>query len=209
MFAAVGFCGWALAFFLPTGLPAGQAFIAELSADGRPYSGLFRTIDFVTGAAALASTPFLARLVPAQLMPRLTVLVIALFGVVMLLRGGLTLDCAPSVNELCASRQASGALSAEHQARWVLSVANTVVFLLGAGTAQRWFYRGFWRNGVRLAFAAALLAAVAATVLWAAGPGHYAGSVVRLLTFVEAAALFFGAVYLINTARGRQRDAPG
>lgn len=205
MLAAVGYCGWALEFVLPTGLPPWQSYIAELSADGRPYSQLFRAIDFTTGALALAATPFLARLVPAQLMPRLTVLMIALFGVVMLLRGALTLDCAPSAGELCAGRQAAHALSSEHQARWALLVANSVVFLLGAATAERWFSRGFWRNGLRLALALVVVTGVALLVLGALGPGHYAGLVVRVQTFIQAAALFFGALYLVSTARRPQR----
>lgn len=205
--SALGYCGWALEFFLPTGLPAWQSYIAELSADGRPYSQLFVAIEFTTGALALAATPLLARLVPAQVMPRLTVLAIALFGVVMLLRGGLTLDCAPSASELCATRQSAGALSSEHRARWALAVANSVVFLFGAATAERWFFRGFWQGGVRLAFGLAVLTGLAVLVLGALGPGHYVGLVVRVQAVIQGATLFFGAIYLISTARLPQRGS--
>ena len=204
--AAIGYSGWVLEFFLSTGLPAGQAYIAELSADGRPYHQLFRAIDFVTGALALAATPLLARLVPAQVMPRLTVVVIALFGVIMLLRGALTLDCAPSVSEVCASGQAGGALSSEHKARWALAVANSVIFLLGAASAERWFSRGFWRNGLRLAVGLAVVTGAAILALGALGPGAYVGLVVRVQTGIHAAALFFGAMYLVYTARRPQRE---
>src|SRR5699024_5600769 len=139
MVAALGYCGWLLQFPLPTELPVRSSFIAELSAAGRPYDTLFRVIDFGTGAAALASTPFLARLLPVQLMPRLTVMAIALFGILMLLSGGLTLDCAPSVDDLCAARGAHGSLSATHTARWGITIAVPVVFVLGTASAERWF----------------------------------------------------------------------
>src|SRR5699024_11753879 len=116
MVAAVGYCGWFLQFLLPTELPVRSSFIAVLSAAGRPYGTLFRVIDFGTGAAALASTPFLARLLPVQLMPRLTVMAIALFGILMLLSGGLTLDCAPSVDDVRASRGGKCSVLGTHSA---------------------------------------------------------------------------------------------
>lgn len=199
--AALGYCGWVLEFFLPTGVPPWQSYVAELSADGRPYQDLFRVINFVTGALALASTPFLARLVPAQLMPRLTVIAVAVFGIVMLLRGGLTLDCAPSVGEICRQRQAGGTVSSAHTATWVLSVATSVLFLLGVASAERWFPRGMWRNGLRVAFLLAAALGTTIIVLDAFGPGHLVGVAVRAQLVVQAATLFTGATYLAYAAR--------
>src|SRR5699024_1245714 len=278
MVAAFGYCGWALEFLLPTQLPAAGSYIVELSAADRPHSTLFRAIDFGTGAAALGATPFLGRLVPVQLLrrltvttvgvfgvlmllrggmildcapsvsqacvsrqargagpaahsaarvlsvagraalgatpflgrlvpvqllPRLTVTTVGVFGVLMLLRGGMILDCAPSVSQACVSRQARDAVSAAHSTGWVLTIAVHALFLLGVASAERWFARGFWRNGMRLALALMVLTGVAVLLSVTLGGGDYVGVLVRVQTFVQAATLFLGAVYLLSLARAR------
>src|SRR5699024_3548544 len=180
MVAAFGYCGWALEFLLPTQLPAAGSYIVELSAADRPHSTLFREIDFGTGAAALGATPFLGRLVPVQLLPRLTVTTVGVFGVLMLLRGGMILDCAPSVSQACVSRQARDAVSAAHSTGWVLTIAVHALFLLGVASAERWFARGFWRNGMRLALALMVLTGVAVLLSVTLGGGDYVGVLVRV-----------------------------
>lgn len=209
LLSALGYCGWLLEFLLATDLPVHSSYIAELGASGRPYSAVFRAIDFGTGAAALAATPFLARLVPVQLSPRLTVMVIALFGVIMLLSGGLSMDCAPAASHVCAHRQAAGAVSAEHVAREVLGAAVVPVFVLGAASAQRWFASGFWRNGLRAALVLTITGGLTMLLLTTVGPAWYVGIVARAQAFVQAATLFFGAVYLLKIARVSPRDVVG
>lgn len=199
--SALGYCGWIVEFFLPTGVPVTQSYVAELSAHGVPYRNVFRALDFGTGTLALASTPFLARLVPAQLMPRLTVIAIALFGIIMLLRGGITLDCAPSASELCARRQDSGAVSAEHRMSWALSAATGATFLLGVLSAERWYPRGMWRIGLRTVLALAVVLGVTIVALDAYGVEHLVGVAVRALLVVQSFTLFAGASYLVFAAR--------
>lgn len=209
MVASAGYCGWTLEFLLPTELPVHSSYIAELGAAGRPYSGVFRTIEFVTGVAALGATPFLARLVPVQWSARLTVMSIAIFGVVMLLSGGLSLDCAPAVSQSCGYRQTVGTPSTEHAARVVLAVAVLPVFLLGAGSAERWFAKGIWRHGLRLALGLTLAAGLTMLLLETVGSARYVGVVARVQAFVQAATLFAGAVYLLKAARAAPRDVTG
>lgn len=198
--AAFGYLGWAVEFVLPTGLPLADSYVIELSADGRPYQGLFRAFDLVTGFAALAASPLLARVVPAQIMPRLTIATVAVFGLVMLLRGLLTLDCAPSVDAACSGGDAH---SAAHHASWALAVATSVLYLFGVATAERWFCRGFWRNTLRCAFVLGGGCGAAILVLDWWGGGQLVGIVVRVQLVVHAAVLLVGAAYLGTLSRRR------
>src|SRR5699024_4797119 len=122
--------------------------------------------------------------------------------VLMLLRGGMILDCAPSVSQSCVSRQMRDAVSATHSTGWVLTIAVHVLFLFGLVSAERWFARGVWRNGIRLALALVILTGAGLLLSMMLG-GDCVGVLVRVQTFVQAAALFFGAVYLLRLARVR------
>src|SRR5699024_2194847 len=86
-----------------------------------------------------------------------------------------------------------------------ITIAVPVVFVLGTASAERWFARGFWRNGLRCGLALVILAGAGLVVSATGGSGDYLGLVARIQAFLQAATLFFGAVYILDVARATPR----
>ncbi|MFD5829617.1 DUF998 domain-containing protein [Lentzea sp. NPDC060358] len=176
--AAVLYSCWLLELVLPTGLSPVDGYVSELLAGDQPFRWLFRVTDALTACCLV--------LAAVRLRGRLVVAAVLVFGLATLADTALALDCAPSVDALCRSREDDGAVSLSHQVHQVTSV---LTFLGALGCAV------VLERGTRWWSARAVLVLLAVTgvlsALLANQPG--AGLVQRLQLLTVAAGLLLAA----------------
>jgi hypothetical protein len=94
--AAVLYCSWPLGFWLnPVATRTGLA--SELGALGQPYNWFFIWDDIVSGVFLLAASIILIRVFHAKRWAKLTLVLLAIYGVCGALDAALPLQCLPSV----------------------------------------------------------------------------------------------------------------
>ena len=176
--AAVLYSCWLLELVLPTGMSLVDSYVSELLADDQPYRWVFRSTDSLAACCLLVSA-FLLR-------GRLVVAAVLVFALATLADTALALDCAPSVDPQCRSREVSGSVSLSHRLHQVTSVLTFGGALTAAAVLER---------GTRRWSARAVLVLLAATGALSAvlvnQPG--AGLVQRLQLLAIAAGLLLGA----------------
>jgi hypothetical protein len=172
-----------------------HALPGELTAPGQPHRQVFLAAAWIAGVAFVLAGPPLLRLVPVHWQARLTVSAVVTFGVLLLLRAALPLDCAVSVTESCSATARSGT----HTLHRVVSGTLMVYYVLGPATLALW-WRGGWR--------AVPLAAIAGEVVgWAAAFafGDRSGPLLGLATRSQllAGIVMFsaGIAYLLTVGR--------
>lgn len=143
---------WLLELVLPTGLSLVDGYVSELLADDQPYRWVFRVADGLAACCLL--------LAARGLRGRLVVAGLLLFAAATLADTVLSLDCAPSIDALCRSREQTGAVSLPHQLHQVTSVLTFGGALVAAVGLERHTRRWSARVVVALLVASGVLSAV-------------------------------------------------
>jgi hypothetical protein len=189
--AAVLYSCWLLELVLPTGLSFVDSYVSELLAGDQPYRWVFRATDSLAACCLL--------LAALRLRGRWVVAAVLVFALMTLADTALVLDCAPSVDPQCRSREVSGSVSLSHRLHQVTSVLAFAGAVLAATVLERSMRQWSARAVLVLLVATGVLSAVLANQ-----PG--AGLVQRLQLLTVAAGLLLGARV---SSSGRTRVGPG
>lgn len=191
--AAVLYSSWLLELVLPTGLSLVDSYVSELLAADQPYRWVFRVTDALAACCLL----------PAALRLRgpWVVAAVLAFALTTLADTALALDCAPSIDPLCRSREVSGSVSLSHRLHQVTSVLTFVSALIAAAVLERSTRQWSARAVLVLLAATGALSAVLANQ-----PG--AGLVQRLQLLTLATGLLLGARASSRRTRIQPRPAP-
>lgn len=199
----VAHLGWVLEFVVDTGLPTPRSGPGELTAAGQPHRELFRTAEWVSGVAFVLAAPPLLRLAPVHWQSRLTVLMVALFGVVEILHGTFTYDCAV-ITDGTACLPPEGP-SIGHHVHQVTGVLLSIQIALGPAPLLLW-----WRNRWRVVAGVLLVIQVVAWLVamsgFLGGDVLLAGIATRVQLLSAAVLLGSGTVYVATVGRWTRGD---
>ncbi|MGX1884710.1 DUF998 domain-containing protein [Streptomyces sp. NPDC055287] len=128
---AVVYTAWVLEAVLGTGLDPLRTYVSELAAAGEPFGGLFRTTDLLAGLLILAGAVWaFVRYRPRGRWDVTGWVALAVFGAATAADSRLPLSCAPTVDAVCAAREAAGFVPATHAAHaWSSSIASTAAVI--------------------------------------------------------------------------------
>lgn len=176
-----------------------SSYVSELAAVGRPYSTLFRCLDFVCGAVVLTATVVVLRSRPQRWLIRIGWCAVALFAAATVADSLLPLSCAPHSDPTCAAREASGDVPLTHELHLASSglagfaaVVSAPAFTISAYRYSN--HRVLQRIG--LGITALLLTSTAAILgaIWLGEKGHPAA--IGVIQRVQLLAIAGGLVYV-------------
>lgn len=171
--------GWIVAGALEPGYSPVRMYVSELGRHGAAHAWIFDLSIVIWGAGFLALGTAMTPGLRTRPWRRVAPLLFVLAGLLTIAEAPLRLDCAASVDRVCAAHQAAGALSWRHYGHQAVSFAIAVAVLATPFALAR----AEWPSRLgRLT----LRAGVAAAVLWAlAWIPHSAGGDVGLGQRIE------------------------
>jgi hypothetical protein len=138
IFAQVVFVGgWILAGALEPHYSAVRQYISELGRHGAVHPWIFVAFVGIWGLGFIALAVAIVPSLRSRPWPLAMPLMYVLAGVCAILVGPLHMDCSPTVNAVCKSREAAGLLSWHHYAHEWVSLGIKVSLLLTGFTFAR------------------------------------------------------------------------
>ncbi|MEU7579165.1 DUF998 domain-containing protein [Streptomyces sp. NPDC041068] len=149
LLGALGYAGWTVEAFLPTGLSPLSSYVSELAAQDQPYGTFFRTVDFLAGLLVLAgAVGALVRRERREWWGTAGWAGLALFGAATAVDARvLPLSCAPTADAGCAAREGAGDVPWTHSGHAFsssLAVAGALVAMVLLTVAARRSLGGAW-----------------------------------------------------------------
>jgi hypothetical protein len=212
LLGAALYSAWLFGPFVDPHSRSMSSYVSELAAIGRPFSTLFRCLDFLCGAVVLAATAVAFRSGPQRWLTRIGWGAVLLFAVSTMADSLLPLSCAPHSEPACAAKEAAGDVPLTHQLHLASSglagfaaVVSAPAFTLAAYRYSD--HRLLQRIGAGIT---ALLWTSTAAILgaiWLGDKGHPAAigliQRVQLLAFAGGLVYVAGFVHYLRDDRNR------